>query len=80
MASKGWLGLLPYICIGIIWVSKQKKENQESAKYFGNDLSWAIKSYMNKNKWVLLGKIVYLVLYGKTPGNPNIWHKLQNLD
>ena len=29
MAEKGLL--LPYICIGIIWVSNQQKENQESA-------------------------------------------------
>ena len=32
MAEKGsWFRLLPYIWIGIIWVSNQKKENQESA-------------------------------------------------
>ena len=31
MMGKGSLGLLPHICIGIIWVSNQKKENQESA-------------------------------------------------
>ena len=48
MAGKGWLGLLPNICIGIIRVSKQKKENQESSKILVNDLSWAIKSYMKK--------------------------------
>ena len=30
------------------WVSKQKKENQESSKILVNDLSWAIKSYMKK--------------------------------
>ena len=48
MAGKGWLGLLPYICIGIIWVSKQKKENQESSKILVNDLSWAIETYMKK--------------------------------
>ena len=48
MAGKGWLGLLPYICIGIIWVSKQNKENQESFKILVNDLSWAIKSYVKK--------------------------------
>ena len=48
MAGKGWLGLLPYICIGIIWVSKQNKENKESSKMLLNDVSWAIKSYMKK--------------------------------
>ena len=48
MAGKGCLGLLPYDCIDIIWVSKQKKENQESSKMLVNDLSWAIKSYMKK--------------------------------
>ena len=43
MAGKGWLGLLPNICIDTIWVSNQKKENQESAETFLNDLLWAIK-------------------------------------
>ena len=48
MTGKGWLRLLPYICIGIIWVSKQNKENQESSKILVNDLLWVIKSYMKK--------------------------------
>ena len=48
MAGKGWLGLLPYICIGIILISNQKKENQESAWILSNDLLWAIKSSVNR--------------------------------
>ena len=39
--GKGWLGLLPYICIGIIWVSNQTKENQESTDILSNKLLWS---------------------------------------
>ena len=46
--GKGWLGLLPYICIGIILISNQKKENQESAWILSNDLFRAIKSCINR--------------------------------
>ena len=48
MAGKGWLRLLPYICLGSIWISNQKKENQKSAYILSYDLLWAIKSYIKR--------------------------------
>ena len=48
MSGQGWLGLLSYTCIDIIWVSNQKNENQESTYILSNDILWAIKSYVKR--------------------------------
>lgn len=38
MAGRGLLGLLPYLCIDIIWVSNQKSRNKKSAEIMANEL------------------------------------------